>query len=789
MNDLLGKDKIMENNNEPKSAIRIILGFFDYYENKRFHVKDYSEKIDVSDDTIRNWMKNKCIRTDSIQKIQLSISNISQNKQHIMQIFTKYILDNHNNYLSDTNKQFLENASSIGEIIEYFLDGSYYNDFKNETEFKLDEYLVPQCYKSLQKKITHDIHKNTFYEIKKPKSNKSNDHILLCFSFPKEIYKVMIYLTDKNLSLRNKIMDKKGNKDTIKTLANQFDSSFDETDRANAYVIFTDNYYPQKTCQTLMTSDPPIYIKKISNRKLEKQSVTINYRSNSLSLNEMVLVNKITDYMLYLLQCDFDLFLKNAIASKCTSYRDIKKDIYNEGIGAYQQELEFEAFLLKEQIVKLISDAPKDQEIIRILALNHKNFNLLQRALNISNNILKAHNKTIQILVGDSSNQVVNLLNLEKIPRAAFSAYCINADTLDFFTTEQELCGSIDMIIAGMGTLSFFKNPQKYLLYMNTWLKKDGKIFLSVYSAAGTKLISYKHLVSQNLKFVTGVSGNIAEYIDTLQSFFRLYCKTYDRKEIEKEVEKYFTVEPEATLSNHKNARNFNADKKIYMHPSICPVVENNIPRKFQEALADMERIYSMHPIHRSEVGYFISVIAQKKLNHFKEPQIIRAEIVHHSDAITRAWHYWLMKEQGLSDLAILKPVLLKPKTAGGTLNQIYCIVIDSKHILTENIADSKPVITGCGSFIEQELRLLTAREINDLGYEIGNLSPFAFYGEENVCQYFYDKNILKTHTNTFIIGSGSAKFSYKLDRKKLLKLFDAYNYIAEDIETNYLQE
>ena len=124
--------------------------------------------------------------------------------------------------------------------------------------------------------------------------------------------------------------------------------------------------------------------------------------------------------------------------------------------------------------------------------------------------------------------------------------------------------------------------------------------------------------------------GNIAEYIDTLQSFFRLYCKTYDRKEIEKEVEKYFTVEPEATLSNHKNARNFNADKKIYMHPSICPVVENNIPRKFQEALADMERIYSMHPIHRSEVGYFISVIAQKKLNHFKEPQIIRAEIVHH---------------------------------------------------------------------------------------------------------------------------------------------------------------
>ena len=86
-------------------------------------------------------------------------------------------------------------------------------------------------------------------------------------------------------------------------------------------------------------------------------------------------------------------------------------------------------------------------------------------------------------------------------------------------------------------------------------------------------------------------------------------------------------------------------------------------------------------------------------------------------------------------------------------------------------------------------MRLLTAREINDLGYEIGNLSPFAFYGEENVCQYFYDKNILKTHTNTFIIGSGSAKFSYKLDRKKLLKLFDAYNYIAEDIETNYLQE
>ena len=34
MNDLLGKDKIMENNNEPKSAIRIILGFFDYYEIK-----------------------------------------------------------------------------------------------------------------------------------------------------------------------------------------------------------------------------------------------------------------------------------------------------------------------------------------------------------------------------------------------------------------------------------------------------------------------------------------------------------------------------------------------------------------------------------------------------------------------------------------------------------------------------------------------------------------------------------------------------------------------------------
>lgn len=776
----------MENSNESKSAIRIILGFFDYYENKRFHAKDYAEKIDVSDDTIRNWMKDRCIRADSIQKIQLSISNLSQDRQLIMCSFIQYIIKNYNNYLSETNKQFLESASNIGEIIEYFLDGSYYDDFKNEIEFKLNETLIPQYNKALQKKITHDIHKNTFYELRKINSDKFKDHLLLCFNFPKGIYKIKVFLTDKNLSVRSKIMNKKTNKDMIKTLASQFNSSFNETERANAYVIFTDNYYPQKNCQILMTSDPPIYIKKISNRKLEKQNIMINYRSNSLSLNDTVLVNKIADYMLYLLQCDFDLFLKNAIASMCTSYKDIKKDIYSEGSNAYQLELEFEAFLLKEELVKLISGAPKDQEIIRILALNHKNFGLLERALNISNNILKAHHKTIQILIGDSSNQVVNLLNLEKIPQATFNAYCINADTLDYFTTEQELCGTIDMIIAGMGTLSFFKNPQKYLLYMNTWLKKDGKIFLSVYSVAGTRLISYKHLISQNLKFVTGVSGNIAEYIDTLQSFFRLYCKTYDKKEIEKEVEKYFSVESETNLPQHKNVRNFNASKKIYMHPSICPVVENSIPREFQEALADMEQIYSTHPIHRSEAGYFISVIAQKKLDDFKKPQNIKAEIVHHNDAVTRAWHYYLMKEQGLSNPTILKPVLLKSKNTGDSLNHIYCIVIDSKHILAENITTSKPLITGCDRFINQELLLLTAREINHMGYEIGNLSPFALYGDEHVCKYFYDKNIFKTDADTFIIGSGSTKLSYKLDRKKLLRLFDAYGYTAADIETDY---
>lgn len=779
----LGVWKIMGEIEVQKSVNLMILRFFDYYYQESFSKEKYAEYLNVSDDSIRNWMKGREIRIDSVDKIKEAVLTALKDKDNPEEEFKSYLFKYSGGEFSSKNYNQMESIHNIKDILKYMLDGRYYSDLQEGDTFKLNAEDIRYYCRALKKKIIHDIQKNKFYDIRS--IGEKEDNLFLYFDFPGGTYKVRVYLTDANVSVCSKLSEGTKNAASISTWLNQFVNGFCDNEKADAYVVFTDKEYTQENRKALLSADIPIYIKRITQQKLEKQDTNINYRKKNMRLEDVTMINCVADYMLYSLQCDFDLFLKNALSLRYEEKGAGERERSRTFVDAYQMEEEFEIYLLKRELVNLIEKVPKEQEVIKVVALNHESYYILMRAISATKNEIKKNGKIFQIIIGDNSGKVVELLDKQSSTEVVSKAVCcLKAEILDIFTEEQELCGNVDMIIVGMGTLSLFKNPKKYFPYMNAWLKKDGKIFLSVYSVSGAKLVPYKHLVGQNLRFVTKESGDIAEYVDSLQSFFRLYCKAYEKREIQREVGKYFTLEEEKHISNG----NLYTREKLYMHPSIAPLVVKDIPKEFKDALCEMERQYSMDLVHRSEVGYFIISVAKKVVKDVKSIKKIRnVEKIMHEDAITRKWHYKVMVQHGIQDAVILKPILLKSKNTENGIEQLYCIVIDSNHTIAEKITTTNSYITGCEDFIVPRLQLLTTKEINDLGYEIGNLSPFEKYSENIL--YYFDRNILMRGNENFVFGSGNTKCSYKVNRKELDNLLKAHNYQLVNVRTNFSVE
>ncbi|WP_303194169.1 hypothetical protein [Thomasclavelia spiroformis] len=752
----------------------LILKFIDALDNADYKLNDYCTILNVSDDSIRKWLNGDNIGKNSIIKIKNYYIKNFNNEEEVLHIFINYLLAQHEINFNKIHITKLHSLSKIEEILAYLENKSFITDFQKDTMLNISKSNII-CYKeALYKKILNDMLKNSFYESSNPYDTSDNS-IILTFYFQDTPYRVHVYLFDDILyTSYPKLKELKyqvKNLQDITSMIFLFINNLPEKERTDAYIIFTFNSYPQENLLALSSLSCPIYVKKISQDTLNKQITTLNYNISPLNnkLLNLINYNKFADYILNSLQCDFDLFFKNSLAK---SNIINKNNLMDSTYKSFNQELEFEVHLLISELINIMKTSP----IIKIMTINYDSYLVLNAALKALSNTIKDNNIIVQVAVTDNSSSLINCIKINNSnPNITFDFYSIKSLFLDYITSKKSLYNSLDLVVIGMGSLSFFKNPQRYFMYINAWLNNNGRILISSYSSSCKKLNYYKNILRKNLPFISGVSKDIGEYNLTKQKSIRIFCKTYDKNDLMQELKKYFEISKESDSNI----------SKIYMHPTFSLFIEETIPREFSDALYKLEKEYSSSKNNRSNLGYFIVAIASK---HIYSKQIIKTlpkiRKIKHNISISRGWHYSILKDidTKYSNAILLKTVLLRSKSS----NQLYCILISSDRILTEELRSNSLLITGCKKFISDELQLLTCKEINDLGYNIGNLNPFSKYGQ--TCKYFYDKNILKNETKYFIFGSGDPKFSYFVNQSQLKQLLDKYHFVKEEIITNYFE-
>lgn len=746
-----------------------ILKFIDYLNKNNYKLSQYCTLIGVSDDSIRKWLKGENIGKNSIKKISECYIKNSMNETNILDQFKKYLLSQTNLDLNNVHKSRIETFNKIEDILIYLKSDIFYTDFQRDSILNITFDNIKYYKEALYKKISIDMLKNKFYEPSQS-SDFQNDSIILNFCFYGMTYRVHIFLSDELLCTKNQkfksLKNQLKNFQDINSSSYLFIKSLNEKDRTDAYVIFTFDNYPQENLLMLSTLLSPIYIKKISQESLNKQVISLTYTLPNMDIFDLINYNKFADYVLNSLQYDFGLFFKNSLAK----YDILKKQGFDKNtFQSYNQEIEFEVSLLIPELIDIINK----QSIIKILAMNYQSYEILISALNALYDTIKS-NIAIQVFITDNSSSLINKIKINNPnPNISYSFYCMKSNFLDYITSEKELYNQVDLVIIGMGSLSFFRNPQRYFMYINSWLKKNAKIFISTYSSCSQDLSDYKNILRKNLPFISGISKEIGECAFQPQSHIRLYCKTYEKNELQQEVKKYFTIDKE----KHSDSL------KVYMHPTFSYLISETIPNSYLDNLYKLEKEYSTSKNNRSSLGYFIVLIAKKQIELNQESNYLsRKKLIKHNIALNRSWHLNKLKEvdNEFANAILLKTILLKSKHS----NQIYCVIISSDRVLTEEINTNSSSITGCKKFIEDKLQLLTSKEINGLGFEIGNMNPFEKYS--NTCKYYYDKNIFKNGAKNFIFGSGSPDSSYFVTLKQLKQLFIENNYIEADIITNY---
>ena len=595
-----------------------ILGFLNAIKNKDFlSVREYADYIQISDDTIRNWNHGRNIRSDSLKRIFNSYLEEYNGIENIQDVFVNYICSQENLKLNSIQKTKIKSKSEIIDILNYLVSEEFKKDFQKKSLIEINDQNIEICKDILQKKILSDTRKNSFYEINSITKNLE-DSILLNFNFYNDsIYKVRVFLSD-DLSSSNcfkikELVDEVLMSNKVDEYATLFENSLAQDERADAYVIYTFNNYPQENQQFLISQRHPIYVKRITNQKLNQQITTLTYVSSNMTVEELVNYNKFSDYILKSLQSDFDMFLKNSLSKyNLLNFNDYNKQ--NNLFESYTQELDFEILLVQQEILNILKNLTQEENIIKILAINFQSFELLYKSIEASIREIKEYGKVIQIYVMDNSSILMHALSKKEFPifeaeNITLSFFCIKSNFLDSITNQNELYNELDFVVIGMGSLSFFKNPHKYFVYINSWLKTNGKIFLSCYSALGGKLNSYKNILARNFPIVSGTSKNIGELFFPKLSYIRLYCKTFNKNEILHEVQKCFKIEKEDIKSEHNSSL-----EKIYFHPSFSFFIEGSVPQYLKNTLCRLEKEYSISKDDRSDIGYFIILIAKKSI-------------------------------------------------------------------------------------------------------------------------------------------------------------------------------
>lgn len=523
---------------------------------------------------------------------------------------------------------------------------------------------------------------------------------------------------------------------------------------AKMILLFGNATIPDKEMNFWMDSN--IYTENITSHEIIEKEESKDYvysKSNTDNIDfEMeILANKYADIVIGKLRKYFSVIFKNILFDARRPLTAKQKDsyIFWEAKYATRHHINFQEnrirSLLEENMISGNETA---------LAIGYLSFPCMLRMANTYKKIYLLDNSNTAVRVYEQYLTENAPELLEKVKFITFTSALFSA-----ITEKYHLYCSVDFILIGTGSGSFIKKLQTYYQMCNIWLKNKGLLYISFLNNEFLYEYVDRVTVEQNFEFVPDIAEKKATVlICNNTERYDLYCETYECNEIRSMAEKYFQFE------------------KMYSYP-LASVLEGTHKSKLQNILKELDKEYSKNGFVNKNFsncrGYYIDSVLKKNIG-----RRIYQEI-----PIGYEMKRIVFDDRKKYEQCYLKTLLLTEKTSSRidgsnekVIMEIYVIVLPTKKMLPETT--NKEICIGARKF-----RLLEISEINALGIEYKNISPFLKTISDIKLNCSYDAELLQKKNKLFYIGDGSNDGGHEIKGSELLKLLNLYNYSDINIQ------
>jgi 2-polyprenyl-3-methyl-5-hydroxy-6-metoxy-1,4-benzoquinol methylase len=334
--------------------------------------------------------------------------------------------------------------------------------------------------------------------------------------------------------------------------------------------------------------------------------------------------------------------------------------------------------------------------------------------------------------------------------------FSVNDFEYEKFLEENDLCGMCDLIVASFGMGSYIEETPEMLRRFYNWLKPDGYVFLSFYNANSITLNVTPNWRDVSLTAQVDKENQSLEVSLTPKTRFNIFCKLFDEG-TRGEINKIFDID------------------EIVTYPTIMALLPNSLmeselARDFFERVDEV--IARDHESHFAQLGYYVTVIAQK-VDRITNSYLNLQQILHQHGA-----------EYELLDHA---PVLSVEDVRREIGNWPGCIIktIIFKNVKTDQfIAVSVPAEKqvdkakiaqefGIGS---NKIKFATEKEVLKLGFPVGGVAPFGFEQNDEVQIISYlDAAIAQQSCDWFYTGAGDNRKTLKIRPRDFLAITTGY--------------
>ncbi len=513
--------------------------------------------------------------------------------------------------------------------------------------------------------------------------------------------------------------------------------------------------------QKLFLLDSNIYVEKIDVREIMERTNSKDYvySSSSKDIEIEILANKYSDIVLGRFNKYFSVVFKNILFQSIDMNRmaakkqDKKQDRYVcwDAKYAVRHHINFQTNRIQEYIKngKISSGGAA-------LAIGCFSFPSILRLAEEFSSIYLLDNSRVCI-----EEYERYLENYAPDLKGKVQFITFTSAMFDAISEKHKLYQAFDFILIGTGSGSFIKKLKAYYLMANTWLKWNGVIYISFLNSEFFYEYVDRITAEQNFEFIPiiGSSRASASFANMAEKY-ELYCETFSCNEMKDIAEKYYCVE------------------NMYSYP-MSSVLEGTHKTSLQNILKEFDKEYSRKGFtvktFSNSRGYYVDAVLRKRGVENRVKTTVPDNGALEKVSLDAIPDY---KEQ------YLKTLLLKEKNSAlGNDNQreeeacVYAVVLLSQKRLPEN--EKGEIVLD-----EKKFKLLSIGEINALGLEYRNISPFLVEQDLQMkLKRRYDSTIkLEGKQSVYYVGDGSPNGGFRVKGSALGEILKEQGYIGMKI-------